>query len=136
MRKKRCQKSFKMEVQNLFFKETYRKLVEVMLSLSVADIAGKVCHLLQSCSCIQVQLGLKSENTWVSLRSQFTRAYHGHAMLHHYNKLELNLTQENVISVALWIHLGPASGPPPFAIVLSYTPFQSNVLPKHELGCK
>ena len=44
----------KMEGQNLVFKETYRKLVEVMLSLSVADIAGKVCHLLQSCSCIQV----------------------------------------------------------------------------------
>ena len=43
-----------MEGQILVFKETYRKLVEVMLSLSVADIAGKVCHLLQLCSCIQV----------------------------------------------------------------------------------
>lgn len=33
------------------------------------------------------------------------------------NKLEVDLTQENVISVALWIHLVPGSGPPPFAMV-------------------
>ena len=32
-------------------------------------------------------------------------------------KLEVDLTQENVISVALWIHLVPGSGPPLFAMV-------------------
>ena len=38
-------------------------------------------------------------------------------------KLEVDLTQENVISVALWFHLGPGSGPPPVATVKGYTPF-------------
>jgi len=37
--------------------------------------------------------------------------------------LELDLTQENVISFALWIHLGPGSDPPPVAMVKGYTPF-------------
>ena len=32
-------------------------------------------------------------------------------------KLEVDLIQENVISVALWIHLVAGSGPPPFAMV-------------------
>ena len=41
----------------------------------------------------------------------------------HCKKLEVDLTQENVISVALWIHLGPGSGPPPVAMVKGYTPF-------------
>jgi len=31
--------------------------------------------------------------------------------------LKVDLTQENVISVALWFHLGPGSGPPPVAMV-------------------
>jgi len=31
--------------------------------------------------------------------------------------VKVDLTQEGVISVALWIHLGPGSGPPPFAMV-------------------
>ena len=35
--------------------------------------------------------------------------------MHTVKKLEVDLTQENVISVALWIHLGPGSGPPPVA---------------------
>ena len=38
-------------------------------------------------------------------------------------KLKVDLTQENVISVALWFHLGPGSGPPPVAMVKGYTPF-------------
>ena len=41
----------------------------------------------------------------------------------HCKKLEVDLTQENVISVALWIYLGPGSGPPPVAMVKGYTPF-------------
>ena len=45
------------------------------------------------------------------------------AWLVHFKKLEVDLTQENVISVALWIHLGPGSGPPPVAMVKGYTPF-------------
>ena len=45
------------------------------------------------------------------------------AWLVHCKKLEVDLTQENVISVALWIHLGPGSGPPPVAMVKGYTPF-------------
>ena len=36
---------------------------------------------------------------------------------YHCKKLEVDLTQENVISVALRIHLGPGSGPPPVAMV-------------------
>ena len=35
-------------------------------------------------------------------------------------KLGVDLTQENVISVALWIHHGPGSGPPPVAMVKGY----------------
>ena len=35
----------------------------------------------------------------------------------HCKKLKVDLTQENVISVALWFHLGPGSGPPPVAMV-------------------
>ena len=35
----------------------------------------------------------------------------------HCNKLEVDLTQENVISVALWIHLGPGSGTPSVTMV-------------------
>ena len=31
--------------------------------------------------------------------------------------LEVDLTQESVIAVALWLHLGPGSGPPTFAMV-------------------
>ena len=38
-------------------------------------------------------------------------------------KLKVDLTQENVISVAPWFHLGPGSGPPPVAMVKGYTPF-------------
>ena len=41
----------------------------------------------------------------------------------HCKKLKVDLTQENVISVALWFHLGPGSGPPPVAMVKGYTPF-------------
>ena len=33
---------------------------------------------------------------------------------------DVDLTQENVISVALWIHLGQGSGPPTFAMVHSF----------------
>ena len=50
----------------------------------------------------------------------------------HCKKLEVDLTQENVISVALWIRLGPGSGPPPVAMVKGYTPFP--VKDSHELG--
>ena len=32
-------------------------------------------------------------------------------------KLEVDLTKENVISVALWIYLDPGSGPPHVAMV-------------------
>ena len=52
----------------------------------------------------------------------------------HCKKLEVDLTQENVISVALWVHLGPGSGPPPVAMVKGYTLSQSRILAKHELG--
>jgi len=45
--------------------------------------------------------------------------------------LEVDLTQENVISVALWI---PGSGPPPVAMVKGYTPFPVKDSSKHELG--
>ena len=40
--------------------------------------------------------------------------------IYHWKKLEVDLTQENVISVALLIHLGPGSGPPPVAMFKSY----------------
>ena len=43
--------------------------------------------------------------------------------LYHCKKSEVDLTQENVISIALWIHLDPGSGPPPVAMVKVYTPF-------------
>ena len=44
----------------------------------------------------------------------------------HCKKLEVDLTQENVISVALWIHLGPGSGPSLVGMVKGYTiPFPS-----------
>ena len=46
--------------------------------------------------------------------------------IYHCKKLEVDLTQENVISVALWIRLGPGSGPPPVAMVKGYTPFPVN----------
>ena len=45
------------------------------------------------------------------------------APLYHCKKLKVDLTQENVVSVALWFHLGPGSGPPPVAMVKGYTPF-------------
>ena len=32
-------------------------------------------------------------------------------------KLKVDLAQENVTSVALWIHLDPGSDPPPFAMI-------------------
>ena len=38
------------------FKATYRKLVEVLLSLSMADVAEKVCHLLKGMWYIHIQL--------------------------------------------------------------------------------
>ena len=37
--------------------------------------------------------------------------------LYHCKNLEVDLTLENIISVAVWVHLGLGSGPPPFAMV-------------------
>ena len=56
---------------------------------------------------------------WASIG--VTRSYP--SRLYHCKKLEVDLTQENVISIALWIHLGPGSGPPPVAMVKVYSPF-------------
>ena len=38
------------------FKATYRKLVEVLLSLAMADVAEKVCHLLKGMYIVMVML--------------------------------------------------------------------------------
>ena len=38
------------------FKATYRKLVEVLLSLAMADVAEKVCHLLKGMHVMHIQL--------------------------------------------------------------------------------
>ena len=38
------------------FKATYRKLVEVLLSLGMADVAEKVCHLLKGTYVMHIQL--------------------------------------------------------------------------------
>ena len=38
------------------FKATYKKLVEVLLSLAMADVAEKVCHLLKGMYVMHVQL--------------------------------------------------------------------------------
>ena len=35
----------------------------------------------------------------------------------HCKDLEVDLTLENIISVAVWVHLGLGSGPPPSAMV-------------------
>ena len=53
--------------------------------------------------------------------------------IYHCLKLEVDLTQENVISVALWVHLDPGSGPPPFAMIYRITSLvQSRILAKHQ----
>ena len=43
-------KALKIWKSKFGFKATYRKLVEVLLSLAMADVAEKVCHLLKGTS--------------------------------------------------------------------------------------
>ena len=49
MRKLKALRKWKSKV---LFEATYRKLVEVLLSLAMADVAEKVCHLLKGTVCL------------------------------------------------------------------------------------
>ena len=82
-------------------------------------------------NCDVVELLLK-ENASVNLQQKVCTLKFFHnteeqimsdLIVYHCKKLEVDLTQENVISVALWIHHGSGSGPPPVAMVKGYAPF-------------
>ena len=56
--------------------------------------------------------------------------------MHHYKTLEVDFNTRNVISVAVWIHPGPGSDPPPFAMVLPWYISYPVMVSNNEFGCK